>query len=119
MVKIMLKPFLKRFVGLFISMVFVGLLSIALLTAFSSSLINLRETYTNYLNDYDRIDCQISTSFFEKSSIGDIEDIKGIKKVDTRLSIDAYLKKSNGRVITSRIFTYNNSKYTFLKRYII
>ena len=72
MIKSMLKPFLKRFIGLFISMVFVSTISIGLLCAFVSALMNLGETYTRYLKDYDKLDCQISTSFFEKSDVGDL-----------------------------------------------
>ena len=52
MLRTMFKPFFKRFVGLFISMVFVSMLSISLLCCFGSVIINLKRTYANFLNEY-------------------------------------------------------------------
>ena len=49
MIRTMLKPFLKKFLGLFISMAFVSMLAIGLLTAFASTIYNLKTTFRAYM----------------------------------------------------------------------
>lgn len=119
MIKIMLKPFLKKYLGLFISMAFVSLLSIGLLSAFSSTVSNLRKTYKNYINQYENIDSVIKIGLTEKESLSDINSVKGLNQVEFRLTLDAKLLKNDGRVITSRIFTFNDNPDSILTPYVL
>ena len=56
MIKTMLRPFFKRFLGLFFSMVFVSMLSVALLCCFGSSIVNTKNNYVNYVTEYQDMD---------------------------------------------------------------
>lgn len=107
MIKRLLWPLIKRFKGLFISMCFVSMLAIGLLMAFTNVYINLGQTYPAYIEKYNAASLTISTDLKDMS--GDIEDVKnlnGVEQAEYRLSFDCYLKKEDGRQITSRIFTY-------------
>lgn len=120
MVKMMLKPFFKRFLGLFISMVVVSALSIGLLASFASAISNLTSTYKSYLSNYESIDAVVKTDILLRDDISTFSsEIDNVKNIDARLTLDAYLKKSDGRIITSRIFTFNEKENKCFKRYIL
>ena len=118
MIRTMLKPFLKKFIGLFISMVFVSSLAIGLFCSFSSTISNLQKTFGTYIDDYGKINAVANINFSEKSQFADITSVDGVKAVEYRLTMDAFLKKSNGRTITARLFTFKEDD-TILKRYIL
>ena len=67
MFKTMLKPFFKRFIGLFISMVFVSMLSSGLLVSFTSAMTNLKSSYRAYKEDYGSVDALVTTDFTARS----------------------------------------------------
>lgn len=119
MIGTMLKPFFKRFVGLFISMVFVSMLSIGLLAAFASTIYNLRNTFRTYLADYGDVDIVVSIPFTEKAVIEDIVALDCVDTVEYRLTMDSYLQKASGRTITSRIFTYKDDDSSLFGRYVL
>ena len=75
MIKIMFKPFFKKFVGLFVSMVFISALSIGLLVAFSSTIINLQKTYKDYLNNYENIDGLVKTDFTKREELLALKEV--------------------------------------------
>ena len=62
MIKIMFKPFFKRYAGLFVSMVFVSVLSIGMLCAFASTLFHLQTEFKGYLKEYESVDAIFKTS---------------------------------------------------------
>lgn len=119
MIKTMLRPFFKRFIGLFISMVFVSMLSVALLVSFTSAMTNLNTNYKSYKKNYGAVDALISTEFGLKNNLPDIETFDGVQAADTRITMDCFLKKPDGRTITSRIFTYDKEADKVFKRYIV
>ena len=119
MIKTMLRPFFKRFIGLFISMVFVSMLSVALLVSFSSAMTNLKTGYQSYKQNYGAVDALVTTNFSSKDNLPGANEIEGVEAYDTRFSMDCFLKKPDGRTITSRIFTYDEQNDTVFKRYII
>ena len=119
MIKIMFKPFFKKYLGLFISMVFVSMLSIAMLCAFASTLYNLQGECQRYLTEYENVDVVFKTQFFERSDLDDISNVEGVKQVDYRLTLDSRMVNLDGRVITSRIFTFNENENQIFKRYIL
>lgn len=101
-------------------MVFVSLLSIALLCTFGSTVVNLRSTYRTYLNDYGNIDEQISTRFCLREDLLSFTDqVEEVDKADARITLDAYLHKDNGRTIVSRIFSFNEEQNHVFKRYVL
>lgn len=118
MIKYMFKPFFKKYIGLFLSMVFVSLLSIALLCCFGSAVIDLRRTYKNYLKDYGDVDVQVSTDFTLRDDLLSVKDIEGVNKADARISLDCFLKKEN-RAIVARVFSYNETQNEIFKPYVI
>ena len=119
MIKIMFKPFFKRFWGLFFSMAFVSALSIAMLCAFASNMTNLQNTYKTYLEDYENIDGIVKTGLTEKEELQGIKDVEGVRDVDYRLTLDARMKKEDGRILTTRIFTFNESENNVFKPYVL
>ncbi len=119
MLKAMFKPFMKRFIGLFISMAFVSMLSIGLLVAFSSSTVNLVNSYSKYKNEYGAASATVTTGFTLVENLDGVKNVEGVEKVDTRLTIDSYLKKGDGRNITARIFTYDTKTDSLFKKYVI
>ena len=119
MLRTMFKPFFKRFIGLFISMVFVSMLSIGLLCCFGSVIINLKRTYANFLNEYQLVDEQVSTGFVDRENLlSYVKEVEGVKEADARLTLDCYLRKPDQRTIVSRIFSYNETTNILFKRHI-
>ncbi len=120
MLRIMLKPFFKRFIGLFISMVLVSSLAISLLCTFGSTIVNLNTTYKSYLNEYGDVDEQIATNFTTREKIlsfsGKVDEVAA---ADARITLDSFLLKPDGRTIVSRIFSFNEKENKVFKRYIL
>jgi len=110
MIKTMLKPIFKRYWGLFLSMAFVSSLAIGLFISFFSAIMTLRSTYQSYKYNYGQTSAIINTSFVLRSDVDkafiEYPDITLYK----RLTVDTYLKKSDGRIITSRIYTSSENK---------
>lgn len=119
MISRMFRPFFKRFLGLFISMAFVSMLSAALLIAFATSITNLKTTYRNYLDSYGYVDVQVKTNFTSREILNGVKNVEGVEKADVRLTLDCYLKKNDGRTITSRIFSFNEEQNELFKRYVL
>ena len=119
MIKIMFKPFFKKYWGLFVSMVFVSALSIAMLCAFGSNISNLQKTCNTYLKEYQNVDAMVKTSFVKREDLNDIEDVEGVDHVDFRLTIDARLKREDGRVLTARVFSMNEKENNIFKPYVV
>ena len=118
MIGTMLKPFFKKFFGLFVSMVFVSLLSIGLLCCFGSVVTNLKHTYQNYLENYGMVNEQITTNFMSRNKlVSYTEGIEEIEAVDARLTLDCYLKKED-RTIVARVYSYNEKEDEIFGRYI-
>ncbi len=120
MFKTLFKPFLKRFIGLFFSMAFVSMLSVGLLVAFTSSMTNLSTTYRDYKNKYGASDALITTTNIGlRSSIEGLNVVEGVEAYDTRLTMDCFLKKSDDRTITARLFSFDKVTDRVFKRYVL
>ena len=120
MIKTMLKPFFKKHLGLFISMVVVSSLAIALLCTFGSTIVNLGSSYRSYLNTYGDVDEQISYEYTSRDNILALKnEITEIEELDARLSIDVFLKKDEGRPKVARIFSFKEDENKIFKRYIV
>ena len=104
-------------------MSFVSMLAIGLLIAFGSSLINLKDRYDMFLNEYGYVDEQISTDLEERETLKALKDnVQGIDTLDIRFSLDTYLKKSESpteKTLTARIFSYNEEENKVFKRYVL
>ena len=122
MIRSMLKPFMKRFAGLFISMVFVSMLSIALLTAFASTIFNLQNTFKQYLSDYEDVNVVADISLADRASLAAIENnVDGVAQVEYRLVFNMFMKKSDDRTLTTRIATFRDEEgeSSLFNRYIL
>lgn len=119
MLRRLLWPFFKKHLGLFISMVFISMLSIGMLACFGSTVVNLQRDYTSYLERNGEVDEQIHTQFTTRENLLAACDIPEVDKVDVRLTMDAYLHKDNGRNIITRIFTYNEEENQIFHRVIV
>lgn len=115
----MFRTFFKRFFGLFISMTFVSTLSVGLLITFATMITNLKTTYNSYLESNGYVDVQIKTNFVSRGKIEGVKELDGVDKADVRLTLDCYLKKNDGRTITSRIFSFNEEQNELFKRYVL
>ena len=104
-------------------MTFVSLLAIGLLIAFGSTVLNLRERYDDYLYEYGYVDEQITTSLSPRDDLRKIEqNVEGIEKLDIRLTLDAYLKKSREKTektLNARMFSYKEDENEIFKRYVL
>ena len=110
MIKAMLKPFFRKFFGLFISMVFVSMLSVGLLTCFGSCILNVRNNYQEFVTTCQDMDEQITTSFTNRENlVNAVKSVEGVEVVEARLTIDCYLYKDN-RTIVSRVFAYDEKE---------
>lgn len=124
MLKTMLKPFFKRFLGLFFSMVFVSMLSVALLCCFGSSIVNTKNHYINFVNEYQDMDELVSTQFVRRENLDCLDELTDvIDKYDSRLTVDCYLKRPN-RTLVARVFSYDDDpnsefKNQIFKRYVL
>ena len=119
MIKIMFKPFFKKFWGLFVSMVFVSALSIAMLCAFASNIYNLEKTFKKYLVDYENVDGMVKVGFTNKTDLEGITDVEGVNHIDYRLTLDSRMKNKDGRIITSRIFSFNDRENNVFRPYVL
>ena len=119
MIKAMLKPFFKRFFGLFISMVFVSVLSVGLLCCFGSCIIDVRNNYETFVAEYEDVDEQVAIGFTKRDNLAPVNELAEVKKMDSRIVIDCYLYKSKEKTIVSRVFSYNEETNTIFKRYVV
>lgn len=119
MLGMMLKPFFKKFIGIFFSMSFVATLAIGLLVSFASSNYNLRTTFKSYLEDYEDVDSVVSYNFAEKETTADVVNVEGVDSVEYRVATDLYLQKENGRTITSRVLTFKDDGTSLFNRYVV
>lgn len=108
MIRSMLKPFMKKFVGLFISMVFVSTLSIGLLTAFVSTILNVQNAFKKYLTDYEDVNVVADISLAKREDLTDIDIVDGVNTVEFRLVFNMFIKKSDNRTLTTRISTFRD-----------
>ena len=116
MIKIMFKSFFKRFFGLFVSMVFVSMLSVGLLCCFGSTIINVKNNYITYVSEYQDMDEQVSTSFASRETLKSVlQDIPEVLVADARLTVDAFIKKEEKQIV-GRIFSYNEKDNKIFKR---
>ena len=118
MIKKMILPLLKKFIGIFISMIFVSVLAISLLSGEASSIYNLSESYKEYKSDYKSMDIMISTDSFNMGDM-DISNVEGIEESIYRYTLDIYFGYTNTgyeKIIYSRIYTYNDED-PLIKRY--
>ena len=124
MIKTMLRPFFKRYIGLFFSMVFVSMLSVALLCCFGSSIVNTKNHYINYVSEYQDMDELVSTQFVRRENLDCLNELTDvIDKYDSRLTVDCYLKKPD-RTLVARVFSYDDDpksefKNQIFKRYVL
>ena len=113
MIKKMILPLLKKFIGIFISMIFVSVLAISLLSGEASSIYNLSESYKEYKSYYKSMDIMISTDSFNRGDM-DISNVEGIEEYIYRYTLDIYFGYTNSgkeKIIYSRIYTYTQSLY--------
>ena len=119
MIRLLLRSYIKRFISIFLALIFIGGLSAGIFNAFLSAKEHLTNDPNRFFNEYGYVDEQISLTLDERDEYMDLYDVEGVESIDMRLSFDVHLRKSNGRTINSRILTYSNSDNEIMKRYVI
>ena len=120
MIKTLFKPFFKKHLGLFISMVFVSLLAVGLLVCFGSVIVNARDSYQNFVAGYEDVDELVSTNFTIREKLLSVNSLDEVDKAEARLVVDCFLKKNEQeRAIVARVFSYNNESNQIFKTYPI
>lgn len=119
MVRLLLRAYIKRFLSIFLSLIFIGSVSAGLFNAFLSAKDHLYNDPIRFFDAYGYVDEYISVPLDERSEFNRLYELDGVASIDMRLSIDAHLKKDDGRVINSRIFTYNDEEGEIMKRYVV
>lgn len=120
MIRAIFWPFFKRFFGLFVSMVFVSMLSVGLLCCFGSTMLNVSKNYKDYINNYGDIDVLYATKYTLRESLETINELEEVEESYSRLTLDAYVKKED-RSILARIFSYDdeNAHTKLFQRHIL
>lgn len=119
MIRLLLRSYIKRFLSIFLALIFISGLSAGIFNAFLSSKEHLSNDPSRFFNQYGYIDEQISLALDEKEEYMDLYDIEGVSSIDMRLSFDVHLEKNDGRTINSKILTYSNNDNEIMKRYIV
>ena len=118
MIKTLFKPFFKKHLGLFISMVFVSLLAVGLLCCFGSTIINARDSYQNFVAEYEDVDELVSTNFTTREKLLSVNSLDEVEKAEARLVVDCFLKKEGqDRAIVARVFSYTDESDQIFKPY--
>ena len=120
MIKTLFKPFFKKHFGLFVSMVFVSMLAVGLLVCFGSTIINARNSYQNFITEYEDVDELVSTNFITREKLLSVSSIEEVDKADARLVMDCFLKKEEQeRAIVARVFSCNKESNKLFKPYTL
>ena len=120
MIRSYLWPTIKRFKGLFISMAFISMLSLALLISFASSIMRFSAAYEEFKNQYGSPSAGFEIALKLKSELGDIKnDVPGIAQIEERIEFSTYIKKEDGRNIVARFMTYDEQEQGIVKLYDI
>ncbi len=116
MTRKLLIPIIKRYKGLFASMVIVSALAVAMLTGFTSMVSNTTKAYENFKSEYGIADITLSTDLMSKKNLESLKSIEGVENVNGRIALPAYLKTGE-KISTAMICTYNESDFS--KHYVI
>ena len=119
MIRLLLRSYIKRFISIFLALIFIGGLSAGIFNAFLSAKEHLTNDPGRFFNDYGYIDEQISLTLDEREEYMDLYNVEGVSSIDMRLSFGVHLQKNNGKTINSRIVTYSNSENEIMKRYVV
>ena len=119
MVRLLLRSYIKRFISVFLSLIFISGLSAGIFSAFLSAKGHLSEDPSRFFSEYGYINEQVSIVLDEREEYMDLYSLEGVMAIDMRLSFDVHLKKEDGRTINSRIITYTNDESEIMKRYIV
>ena len=99
-------------------MVFVSLLAVGLLVCFGSTIINARDSYQDFVTEYEDVDELVSTNFTTRNKLLSVSSLDEIDKAEARLVVDCFLKKNEQeRAIVSRVFSYNNENKNIFNVY--
>ena len=119
MIRLLLRSYIKRFLSIFLALIFIAGLSAGIFNAFLSAKGHLSNDPNRFFNEYGYIDEQISITLDEREEYMDLYDVEGVESIDMRLSFDVHLKKNDGRTINSRLVTYSNNDNEILKHYVV
>ena len=114
--KTLIIPLIKKFLGLFLSMIFVSILAICLVTAFTSAVYNLKEGHNKYIKEYDNISYFISTDFKEKEEYKDLYNIDGIDSLTMRISLNCFYKRTDDSISSIKLISYKDNNES--KKYV-
>ena len=111
MVRRLLFPLILKFKGLFLSMAFVCFLSVGIMSGLSSAIDNLEEGYSSYLRDYHAPDVVLSLDLTDRTKLN-VNGTDGVRGATPRLSVDANLRNDEGRVLSTRILSFEEGDGT-------
>ena len=119
MVRLLLGAYIKRFLSIFLSLIFIGCLSAGIFNSFLSAKGHLKDDPARFFEEYGYVDEYISIPLDERSEYKGLYDIEGVESIDMRLSLDVHLEKDDGRIINARIHTYTGEESEVLKHYVV
>ena len=106
----MYKAILKKYWKILLSMVMVCTLGISVLTGLSGSHISLKNTIDRYLDTYGYPDAVITTEVTDRRRAEDLLKANGVRMAEARLAGGTVLIAPNGRYLSARIFTYQETE---------
>ena len=107
MIQTILFPLMRKYLKLILSMIAVSSLGIALMVGLSGAYAALDYSLNTYVSDYHYADAALFCDVTDLDIIEDLENISGVKKVDTRGLADVQARLENGRLLTVRAFSYD------------
>ena len=119
MIRLLLRSYIKRFISIFIALVFISALSAGIFNAFLSAKEHLVNDSSRFFNEYGYVDEQISLKLDEREEYMDLYEMEGVASIDMRLTIGVHLQKMDGKIINSKVITYSDNDNELMKRYIV
>ena len=91
MIRLLLRSYIKRFISIFIALVFISALSAGIFNAFLSAKEHLVNDVNRFFNEYGYVDEQISLKLDEREEYMDLYEMEGVASIDMRLTIGVHL----------------------------
>ena len=110
MLKYMLVAISKKYWKILLSILIISSMGCTLLFGLSSGYNSLKNSFDNYLIEYNYPDVTIILNQFSNHDY-DFNTIEGIKDVNYRLSINAMMRTQDEKYYSSRLYSYSDNQF--------
>lgn len=111
MIKTLLGPIFKKYSRLIISMALITAFAIAVYSGLAGAYKSLEKSCDIYIDTYNYADVVITTNLTAANIKTKLEEIDGVSGVNQRLIYDTPAKLENGRLVSGRLFYYQQDNF--------